>query len=199
MKKPITTLDKILLSIIYATALILAFSCTTTKHIATNRTTIDSTVLNEKSDSIRNLQIENQRLSQEIHELQYAGVVFDSARCPPSVINVPEDCNVDSLLMLLSIYQNKVKILADGTIEAQGKIKSAYYTKDKLSKVIAELQRVNDSLKVVKAKTETVVKTEVVTKEKKVKRSFLNMWWLYLIFFIGGWVVRHRYGTIFKL
>lgn len=197
--KKLYSISDIVYVAMFLILMILIFSCTSTKNVATKHETIDSTAFNEKSDSIRNLRIENQRLTQEIHELQYAGVVFDSSRCPPSIINVPKDCNVDSILALLDMFKNKVKIYADGTIEAEGKLKSAYYSKDKLTKVIVELQRVNDSLRLVKAKTETIVKTDIITKEKKVKRSVFTMWWLLLIGFIGGWYIRHRFGTIFKL
>jgi hypothetical protein len=195
MKKEYSIPD-IIYILLFGLTMLLLFSCTSTKNVATKHETIDSTALNEKSDSIRVLLSEVYRLTQEIHELQYAGVVFDSSRCPPSIINVPKDCNVDSIMALLDLYKNKVTIYADGKIEAEGKLKSAYYTKDKLSKMIAELQHINDSLRLVKAKTETIVKTEIVEKEKKVKRRFLTMWWLYLIFFCGGWYVRHRFGNI---
>lgn len=177
--------------------MILAASCSTNKQVTSSSKTVDSTVLNEKDSMIRVLEQENQRLTSEIHELQYAGVTFDSSLCPPSVINVPEDCNVDSILALLSYEKNRVKIYADGTIEAEGKLRSAYYSKDKLSRFIVELQRINDSLRQVKQKTETRYVTNTVTVEKKVKRKFFNSPFLWLVIgLVGGYTVRSRFGKI---
>lgn len=162
--------------------LILLIGCSTTKDISKSEQTTNQ--LQEKIDSIHYLNSELATLTSTIIELQYAGVTFDSSRCPPSIINVPQNCNVDSILALLSVEKNKVKIYANGTIEAEGKLKSAYYSKDKLTQFIQSLQKQVDSLRLVKDKTQYITATKTVTKHKETR----PLWWLYVVFFAGGFV-----------
>ena len=177
-----------------------AFGCTTQKHITTETKTVDSSRIKEQEDLIRALTIENVRLTAEIHELQYAGVVFDTDTTTQHPIYIMEEGkDLDSLIELLNNYKNKVKIYADGTIEAEGKLKSAYYSKDKQSRFITELQRINDSLKVVKQKEVVRVVTDTKYVDRRVKRSWFTGWWLWLLMFAGGYYVRGRFGKIFGI
>jgi hypothetical protein len=180
---------KFILIAVLIAAIIFALSlgCATNKHIISTTNNKDSSAIIEKMDSIRVLKQENERLTSEIHELQYAGVVFDSSRCPPSIITIDKNCNVDSILAILDEYKNKVKVYADGTIEAQGRLKSAYYSKDKLTTFIIELQRINDSLKLAKQKEIVKVITETKTVDRAVKRKFMTGWYMWLLFFILGY------------
>jgi len=146
--------NRICLLAIIVILLIGAMSCSSSKNISTTNRQVDNTVINEK-DSIIQLQItEIERLTAEIRELQYAGVTFDndSGQHPVILIEKGIDCNVDSIMAIMDIYKNKVKISADGTIQAEGKLKSAYYSRDKLSRFIVELQHRYDSLSEVKQK-----------------------------------------------
>jgi len=176
-----------IIAIVLVSALILSFlSCKTSKHITTSVATVDSSVLKEKIDSLHLLITELYRLQSEIKELQYAGVVFDSSQCPPTQFVIDKNCNVDSIMRILDSYRNRVKILADGTIEAEGKLKSAFYTKDKLTRTIAELQRTIDSLHNVKQAEKIDYKQKIVTVYREVKRSFFSQWWMWLIVFVAG-------------
>lgn len=176
----------------------MAVSCRSTKDTHKNIETVDITKVRDLIDSFELYKSEYLKLSAEIRELQYSGVVFDSSRCPPPVINVPKDCNVDSILQLLSMLRDKVKIFSDGTIEAEGKLKSAYYSKDKLNRVITELQRINDSLRVVKQKENIKYVEKIVEVDKKKKSTFLNQWWLFPAGFITCLFVVYR-KKIFQL
>lgn len=177
----------LILVIIIMVLLLLATACSTQKHIVSTKATVDSTAINEKDSIIRVLTQDNQRLTSEIHELQYAGVTFDtSGQHPVYIIEGEAACNVDSILALLHDANNKVKIYADGTIEANGRLKSAYYSKDKANRFIIELQRINDSLRAVKQKEEIRYITNTVTVDRQVKRSLLNFWWLFMIGFISA-------------
>ena len=173
---------------------LLTASCTVKKSLTKSKILTDSTALHEKIDSIRLLKIVNEKLTAEIHEMQFAGVIFDSSRCPPAVINIPANCNADSVMKILESYKDKVKIYADGTIEAQGKLKSAYYSKDKLSQVISELKKENDSLALVKQKELVKVVTDKQYITKKVKRSFSLIW--LLIGAAAGFVLRDPKGIL---
>ena len=172
--------------------LLLATACTTQKHIVSTKATVDSTAINEKDSIIRVLVQDNQRLTSEIHELQYAGVTFDTSGQHPMYIIEGEECNADSILALLHNANNKVKIYADGTIEAQGKLKSAFYSRDKLNRFILELQRINDSLRAVKQKEEVRYITNTVTVDRKVKRSPLIFWWLFAAGFASCFILMKR-------
>jgi len=128
---------------------VLSIGCTTQKHIVTAKTNIDSSVIRELQDSVRLLVTEKQGLEQKIHELEFGSVIFDSTRCPQ--IHFPEGAammNKDSVQSLIdqlnesiSGMNNKIKRYADGTIEVTGRLKSANYSKDKLSEIVYYQQK----------------------------------------------------------
>jgi len=189
-----------IIAIVLVSALILSFlSCKTSKHITTSVVTVDSSYLKEKIDSVHVLLEEKSRLESTIKELQYAGVVFDSSKCPPSQFVIDKNCNVDSILRILDEYKNTVKIYADGTIEAQGKLKSAYYTKNKLTQTISELTNTIDSLRKMKQTKSIAYKTTIATVDKEVKRSFFSQWWMWLIVFVAGCYIDRRSLSKIKL
>jgi regulator of replication initiation timing len=131
-------------------------SCTTTKNVVKEKIIIDSLRVENLVDSVKVLTLENEKLQSEIRELVYSGVVFDTTRITDTVTNT-------------------VIIRPDGSIEATGRIKSAYSTIDKLTKTIKELYRINDSLRLVKQQVKTETKYVKDTKEKEVKRSFFPL------------------------
>ncbi len=63
-----------------------ALSCTTTKHIVSQKATIDSTAVIEKSDSIRMLLMENETLTKQVEEMQYGVVRFDTVFVPGDTV-----------------------------------------------------------------------------------------------------------------
>lgn len=136
-------------------------SCTTTKNVVKEKIIIDSLRVENLVDSVKLLTLENEKLQSEIRELVYSGVVFDTTRITDTVTNT-------------------VIIRPDGSIEATGRIKSAYSTIDKLTKTIKELYRINDSLRLVKQQVKTETKYVKDTKEKEVKRE-LFPWYLLVI------------------
>lgn len=194
--------DKILV-IVCIGLLLLLFTyilpgCTTQKQTGSSQTLADSSVLKEQQETIRVLQQDNARLTGELRVQEYFGVMFDTVSLEPQII-IPDHCNADSILRLLDATRNRVKVYADGTIEAEGKLKSAFYSKDKLSRVITDLQRINDSLRQEKQREELRYVKKTGFKEKKVKRGLFAGWWLWLIFVAGGYYVRGRFGKIFGI
>lgn len=169
--------------------LMVLYGCNSNRHINKTTDTTLSEILKEKEDSIRLLINETNSLQAFIHELVFGGVVFDSSGCPPATVVVPPNCKLDSILSVLDLYKDKVKIYADGTIEAEGKLKSAYYTKNLLSKTIEQQKKTIDSLVQVKQKELVSEITNTVTVQKDTKWKVGTNWWIWLIFFIAGFAL----------
>lgn len=197
MKKGVNIFDCIVPFIILV--MVLLASCTSTKQVSKQTTTVDSSYIKELESWNKMLITENERLNVENHELQYNSVEFDSTDCPPTQIIIDERCNVDSITAVLrDQFASTVKIHADGTIEAKGRLVRANASMQKLQKFVFEQSRTIDSLKKVKQKetVKTVTKTEY--KDKYVKRSFMTGWWLWLLFFLAGVFVGVKYYRFIK-
>ena len=184
--------------------LLLLSGCGTEKKLLRQKVKADSTVIRNLQTDVRLSREEVVRLESELKQAQYSGVVFDSTPCPPvnPIINVDSRCNVDSVRNALqayygSLWQNRVKVLSDGSIEAQGRLKSAIYTNTLLHKVISERQSRIDSFSAALAKEKQNIKTVEVVKDKWKKSAF--PWWWLAIAFIAGAVVWHRFGYQIKL
>lgn len=162
--------------------MLFASGCKTTKHISSSIVNKDSLVIKEKADSIRLLSNEINRLSAEIRELQYSGVRFDTVMIPGDTVRVI----------------NTVTITKEGDITATGKILAAYVSKDKLTKIVNEKQKIIDSLSLLKQKEIVKVEIKTVDKEVFIKRSTFNIWY-YVICFILGIVFWAKFGGKIKL
>jgi hypothetical protein len=174
----------------------LAFFSGCTSKVHKTKTEVSSTLneIAEKQDSIRLLKSEIAQLQSELRQKQYAGVVFDSTRCPkmhPVIINGCNNDSINSLVHylnsrieaynnLLNEKENKIEILNDGTIRAAGKIKSANYSNEVSKRIIATWQAKYDSLAEEKLKSESNIKIEY--KDKVVERTVTVFpWWFLLI------------------
>ena len=184
--------------------LLLLSGCGTEKKLLRQKVKADSTVIRNLQTDVRLSREEVVRLESELKQAQYSGVVFDSTPCPPvnPIINVDSRCNVDSVRNALqayygSLWQNRVKVLSDGSIEAQGRLRSATYTNTLLQKVISERQSRIDSFSAALAKEKQNIKTVEVVKDKWKKSAF--QWWWLAVAFIAGAVVWHRFGYQIKL
>jgi hypothetical protein len=178
MKKGVTIIDCLMLFALLL--MILLASCTSTKQVVKQTTSIDSSYIKQLEESVRVLQSENSHLSSEIHEMLFNSVEFDSTNCPPTQIIIDERCNADSIRAILEAdFSNEVKIHANGTIEAKGQLRRASASLQKIQQVIAEQSRTIDSLRSLKQHetVRTITKTEY--KDKYVKTSFLSQWWLF--------------------
>lgn len=140
---------------------LLLSGCNSTKQVTKQTKTVDSSHIKELSDSIRLLKTENEKLTADIRELQYAQVLFDT-------IYMPGDTVV-----------NTITITKDGEIKATGRITAGYVTKNVLTKIVAEKNRVIDSLASLKQKETVKLVTRTEYKDKYVKTNFLSQWWLF--------------------
>jgi len=184
---------------------ILLSGCGTEKKLLRQRVKQDSSTITELQTEVKLTKQENSRLESELKQAQYASVIFDSTPCPPvnpPAIYVDSRCNVDSVKNSLQTYystlwQNRVKVLSDGTIEAQGRLKSATYTNTLLHKVISERDIRIDSFSSALAKEKQNKKTVEIVKDKWKKTAF--PWWLLIAAAVFGYIIHWRFGYQLKL
>lgn len=183
---------------------ILLSGCGTEKKLLRQRVKQDSSTITELQTEVKLTKQENSRLESELKQAQYASVIFDSTPCPPvnPIINVDSRCNVDSVRNALqayygSLWQNRVKVLSDGSIEAQGRLRSATYTNTLLHKVISERDSRIDSFATALSEEKKNVKTVEVVRDKW-KKTSLPLWWL-IVAFVAGAVVWARFGYQIRL
>ena len=165
----------------------MAYGCSHSKNTFQASERNDSSRVLTLEDSLRLVISERNRLQQLYNEQQYLSVQFDSTRCPKIVFpSGTAMLNKDSIQQLVTDLnnaieglQNKLQINADGSVLAEGRLKDARYSHQKLLKIISEWQRKYDSLSRVKKEDKQQVITETVVKTEKTKTSFLNFWWLF--------------------
>jgi hypothetical protein len=196
------TIYKTIRNLIYLAGIIIlifsASACTSTKDIAKNKTVVDSTVIKDLQDSVRVLKTENAHLSTEIRELQYSGVSFQD-RCDTAALRriltsgLVDKSVIEEYLHQMAECSDQVKIASDGTIEAKGKLKSAYYSSDKLTRMVYDLKRENDSLRSVKQKTIDHYYKITETKIKHSKTRVLNFLIFLLIGAVGGVLIWEKW------
>ena len=154
----------LLIAITLAVLAMLAVSgCNSQKHITENR--FDSTWTKNVQDSNRLLRQEVEKLTGDIQQLIYAGVYFDT-------VYLKGDTVRDTIT-------NTVVIKTDGSIEAKGRISSAYVSKNTMLKLVAEKQKTIDSFSLALSNEKMNVKTvdRVVTK----KTSFIPLYMFLII------------------
>ena len=184
--------------------LLLLSGCGTEKKLLRQKVKADSTVIRNLQTDVRLIREEVVRLESELKQAQYSGVIFDSTPCPPvnPIINVDSRCNVDSVRNALqayygSLWQNRVKVLSDGTIEAQGRLKSATYTLLTQQRLIAAQKNTIDSFSTALAKEKKNVKTVEVVMDKWKKTAF--PWWWLIAAAVFGYIIHWRFGYQLKL
>lgn len=174
--------------------LIFLYSCSTSKQTYKARTDRDSTATELLKDSLAVVRLERDHFEAKVRELESQVVEFDTTACPP----IPEihcpGLNTDSINQIISrlnaLYSgamNKVKISTDGQIEAEGRLRSYRKQAERESAVMADKDRLIDSLRRVSAERKVEVRTVQAVTEKKKKRD----WFIYLaIGLVLGWVLR---------
>lgn len=168
---------------------IVLFSCNPFKKFqGYTKDVYDSLYVVELEEKVKVLEIENGELTSRVNELEFLGVTFDN-NCD-SVLKtalLKAGCNTDSINAILNMYRSRIKTFADGTVEAEGFIKSLRRSKERNEETIAKYQREIDSLKEVKQKQihwqQTVTITKTVTKKKGIN------WWLWVLIGYGICVV----------
>ncbi len=182
--------------ICFAIALIavLAFvlsSCTSSKkNKAVFKEKTDSTYIHELESRLRVLTIVNEKLQSKVDELEYMGVVFETdTSCNEELREAltRAGVNADSLMSTMNTLKNRVRFFADGSFEAEGRLKNVTRLKTRLEETISELKKENDSLLQVKQKEKVVVETRTIFKEKSVKSKSWTFIFLTLGLISGCW------------
>jgi len=182
------------IGIIFAIAYVLG-GCSVHKDISTGETKFDSSYIQQLQQQIHTLTLENEHLQHTINEMEYTDVVFDND-CDSILRNalLKAGCNVDSINAVLALYKSKIKVYADGAVEYDGAIKSFNRAKSKWEEKIQILQRLNDSLAIVKQVVDVRVEKQTEWKEKVVKRGISGLMWTFFVlliiaaFLLGFWL-----------
>jgi hypothetical protein len=172
--------------------------CNSTKKINTSKQTYDSTAISVLKDSVRTFKKEVQTLKQTLSEKETVDVVFDNTLCPPcpklpTIPNNLDLLNKDSINVLIhdlndliqfqnnymAGQDNKIKRLADGSVEYSGRLKSYKQTDEKKQEIINSLIRESDSLRdLLQQNSTTIAKVaEIKSIDKKVV-AFPWYFWL---------------------
>lgn len=173
---------------------LLILSCHVSRTLTTTHINTDSIVTHVRDSSAEVLQKVEAYYQQTIHGITSSGVTFDND-CPDlaaarATLDSIGRVNFDKALYADSVRRlvNKVSITNTGLITAEGRIKSAYFTNDKLTAQLSALSVLNDSLWRVHSsdsvrlsrKEATVTKTVVKTKWP---------WWIMILCCAVGFVV----------
>ena len=149
-------------------------SCTTTKTVQKESIKSEREVVLE--DSVRVLTKEVEQLLQEKRSNEYGVIRFDT-------VFIPGDTVINTV------------VIKDGNIEAKGRIKYVEVNKSVYEKLLVQKDKIIDSLS--KLKQKEVVKTEVKTVDKVVKRSFIPFWVWVILAALLFWGNREKFKKLF--
>lgn len=145
--------------------IIVLASCHSSKHIQQTVITVDSSAVKTLERKLDEATSRYMHAESQLRELQYAGVQFDTI---PVHDTVPGKCP-----------QNTVIIQADGGIQAQGNIKSAFVSKERYEKQITDLRdSLHRSQQDLAAEKRNV---KIDYKEKEVKVKTRSWWWIWIL------------------
>jgi hypothetical protein len=190
-------------SIVKAVAIMLMIAlamsaCTTSKHVTSAKLNIDSTAIKAEArvrDSMVHVQeVIIESYNKMISDLTTSGVTFED--CPPcmdrdSVLSLLDSAGRTRYLLIeqeakIRDLTRKVKINADGSLEAEGRIKSAMMSKSRTENELRAMERRNDSLWRVNdslaTRLETTLQVSQTEKSRTVKRFPWVPWSVALIF-----------------
>lgn len=207
-------MKKLLVVYIVLAALIIALafvfsSCSSHKEIATSSSHTDSTAIEYWKNKFEQEHQFRLQAEQELRQSEYSAVEFDSTRCPQLPhIELPEDCNSDSLRKVISKLNStidqlnnamaglnkKVKFYADGSFEAEGNIKSANKSKEQMQRQYLALLLQYNSLVASDIGKSVAVQKDTITRQVSKKRSF--PWWLLLLAFAAGTYAQYRFKWV---
>ena len=153
----------------------------------TTKETFDSTYLKQLQvrEAENNLIIGH--LESLIREMDQAGITFDNSDCDTTIVNQVmrkgyDSAQVKKLFDVLAERKNKIELLADGTLRAEGKIKSFTKLKERLDSSNQTLLAENKQLR--EFKDSTTASVSKFKSKEIVKTNKLILLWL--IIFIAG-------------
>lgn len=159
-------------------------SCNTKKIQGYTKDVYDSLYVSELEEKIKVLEIENGELTARVNELEFFDVEFDN-NCD-SILKaalLKSGCNTDSVNAILELYKSRIKTFSDGTVEAEGFIKSLRRSKQRNEELITKYQHTIDSLKSINKKDVHWKQVVTIEKTTKVKRGIY--WWVWFLIGYG--------------
>jgi esterase/lipase superfamily enzyme len=170
--------------IAFILSLILLASCGSSKHTSKTVTIVDSSSAQEYKSMYETERQLREHMEQQLRELQYAGIQFDTLPCPDKGGEVAPPVNT-------------VTVDPSGAIHATGRIKSVNTSKAKSENKVQDKQATEDHRVNEERKDQKTAHTEQKTQEKEVKKPF--RWWLWiLIGIVIGILLRQLWPQIFK-
>lgn len=189
-------MNKVIIAIVVVLSS-LALTCTSTKDTQQSKTNVDSSLVKKYMDSTSFWRQMSEYYKSERDNLLEYGVFFDNPPCDTNTIRNqiktligvrPEQ--YDSLFEVLTRTRNKVQILSDGSIKAEGNVKSAIASKKETERIVSQksdsikilIQRIqSDSLSYAKKESE---KTK--QKQTDVAGGSKTFIWIILAYLLGA-------------
>ena len=167
--------------------------CTSTKQVNKSTEQVDSSYIKSVEKRLEESGKTIQQYEQQIKELQYATVNFNSD-CDTVINNIIEQvtnsgcpqARIDSFVAILSKLKSRVKVLSDGSIEAEGNLKNVSVSKEKLQQVTSLLMQEKTKLLLENENLQAEIKRLTEVKSKTSKKKFLNQWWLFPAGMLAG-------------
>jgi hypothetical protein len=196
------TPQRLLIAIIIAAILILfavfIAGCTTKVHKTKSKEQTETVEKSKYDADIKVLTAELLHLQSELKQQQYAGVTFDSTKCPKHTPVFITGCNSDSINTLVAFLNtkiesyndiienmgNEIEILSDGTIKAKGKIRAATYSNEVAQKLVSMWSKRYDSVVAINAELET--KSKTATKQVEVERTVTVFPWYFWLILVAA-------------
>lgn len=169
---------------IYLFLIVLLASCHTSRNIQRSTVNTDSVVTSVRDSFLHVIDEEYQRHAKEISDITTSGVVFENEPClgRDSLLKIVNGLKLDSASLsslsraIKSEYTNKVKILSNNSIEAEGRIRSVNLTAQRWLKEVDELGRRNDSLTAELERKDVLLSKKETTTVKIIKINFPPLW-----------------------
>lgn len=178
-------------------------SCAGTKEVVKTVSIVDSSYAKKYDSVTKRFSEMRASYQRQLNEAKKSQVKFEKVPCPPSIINIDSLCQFDSLVKIIvqqenyiKSLKNKVTVLADGSVQYEGQIKSAKaetqraeQSRNYIEQRFYDSTRVSDSLRRELSKKDSL-------SSKEIKRGFPWYGWIAMfICFMGGLYLGVKYSS----
>lgn len=172
---------------------------------------IDSTIIKEKENLIRDAREKIAYLENELRQNQLTNFQFndcDTAAWSELILAIRRSSasltktTADSLIWVVEAmnkkYSSSVKFFADGSAEASGALRSANQARSALQKQLTIYMDKSDSLAYELENEKKNVKVDIKEAEKQKETKRGVPWWIFVLLFIAGVITGVRYSKQIK-
>lgn len=166
-----------------------ASSCHVTRDIEKAKKETEAKIHEHYKDSLSLLQTYRENYESLMKQFTETGIVFENDPCPPidsiyALLDSAGKIQLDNILLREKIYKlsntiNKLEVLADGTIKAEGNIKAYKKTEEKLQQELSSKEAIIQELQERLYDARSEVKTVEVEKIVHVKKTVFP-WYFWL-------------------